>query len=698
MIKVKKNKIILLFGIASVALVSTAAISATVVKINSSYLSNQNAFAFNRSRSLELIDRGRAESRFNSNTDNNLEVPQPKKDDPIKPTIVENPPIVEEKPLVVLKPEPPKEEPIVVVAPPVQTPPQSNSSYDGSIINIQTITSTVSEKSDWNKPTGKRLSAALQKQAREAIEKAQKAFNDVFSKLKPNADGTVKFTDEQKEELAKSLGVSTTNTKEYWYFNRFLKNFEEGSIAKDIMVHRDPSTAQANRDMFLHAINNVDYDFYFSINNIPYIKWEYGDDITIGGKPPSDAENVVVQHQINLNKKRFLSSDSKWRRYSPQMIADNDYFGWKQEDITSKAAQDIGISDTSGIKISKYTPDQNNATVTDKSTVRYALTLDASNPNAYAAVIRNLNLMNQHNYKVEVFNVKHLGVDKSQDFAAVFRAMPDTIKLLNLFFDDTNTDALSGLKDKKIQSLGLWTTKNQLDENWGIDPYVLKNVENIEYDYQNSQSGDYPRGAEIAGSIIFRKLRFHKDDTIPQIQEGLKIALIEKADQRAFQGYWGSGSWPSELDFSNVIAVKSLKGFTFGPANDLVFKKLTLFNDTFNYVLSASDLADSGFEHMLFRDTKPSEIDFSNQGSTFNSYQIYIPGNTSDLKPNWVPQLQGLLYGGGRTFKKTIYVDNQDMVQRLSKSGVPGLYGFSVQVKPNGYDPNKNEASLDFSS
>ncbi|SYV92411.1 Uncharacterised protein, partial [Mycoplasmopsis synoviae] len=64
--------------------------------------------------------------------------------------------------------------------------------------------------------------------------------------------------------------------------------------------------------------------------------------------------------------------------------------------------------------------------------------------------------MNQHNYKVEVFNVKHLGVDKSQNFAAVFRAMPDTIKLLNLFFDDTNTDALSGLKDKKIESLGLW--------------------------------------------------------------------------------------------------------------------------------------------------------------------------------------------------------------------------------------------------
>ncbi|MFA7731233.1 putative immunoglobulin-blocking virulence protein [Mycoplasmopsis synoviae] len=699
MIKVKKNKIILLFGIASAALVSTAAISATVVKINSSYLSNQNAFAFNRSRSLELIDRGRAESRFNSNTDNNLEVPKPKKNDPIKPTIVVNPPIVEEKPPVILKPEPPKEEPIVVVAPPVQTPPQSNSSYDGSIINIQTITSTVTEKNNWaNLPRTNKIDANTQAKVKAELGKVATTFNQVFKELKPNADGSVKFTEEQKEQLADSLGVPAE--KKDWFFNRFLKNFEEGSIARDIynMVYRDRSTAQANRDMFLHAINNIDYNFFFSVNNVPYIKWEYGDDITIGGKFLSDSENPVLNHQINLNKKRFLSSDSKWRRYSPQMIADNDYFGWKQEDITSTAAQAIGISDTSGIKISKYTPEQDNATVTDKSTVRYALTLDASNPNAYAAVIRNLNLMNQHNYKVEVFNVKHLGVDKSQDFAAVFRAMPDTIKLLNLFFDDTNTDALSGLKDKKIQSLGLWTTKNQLDENWGIDPYVLKNVENIEYDYQNSQSGDYPRGAEIAGSIIFRKLRFHKDDTIPQIQEGLKIALIDKSDLRVFQGYWGSGSWPSELDFSNIVAVKSLKGFTFGPANDLVFKKLTLFNDTFNYVLSASDLSDSGFRHMLFKDTKPSEINFSNQGSTFNSYQIYIPGNTSDLKSNWVPQLQGLLYGGGRTFKKTIYVDNQEMAQRLSKSGVPGLYGFSVQVKPNGYDPNKNEASLDFSS
>ncbi|MFL0973880.1 putative immunoglobulin-blocking virulence protein, partial [Mycoplasmopsis synoviae] len=97
-----------------------------------------------------------------------------------------------------------------------------------------------------------------------------------------------------------------------------------------------------------------------------------GDDITIGGKFLSDSVNPVLNHQINLNKKRFLSSDSKWRRYSPQMIADNDYFGYKQEDITSTTEQAIGISDTSGIKISKYTPEQDNATVNDKSIVRYA--------------------------------------------------------------------------------------------------------------------------------------------------------------------------------------------------------------------------------------------------------------------------------------------------------------------------------------
>ncbi|MFL1073588.1 putative immunoglobulin-blocking virulence protein, partial [Mycoplasmopsis synoviae] len=107
-----------------------------------------------------------------------------------------------------------------------------------------------------------------------------------------------------------------------------LKNFEEGNQITNMygMFCRDPSTSKTNREMFLHAINNVDFDFYFSINNIPYIKWEYGNDITIGGRPPSDAENVVVQNQINLNKNRFLSSDSNWRRYSPQMIAHKDYF------------------------------------------------------------------------------------------------------------------------------------------------------------------------------------------------------------------------------------------------------------------------------------------------------------------------------------------------------------------------------------
>ncbi|SYV92412.1 Uncharacterised protein, partial [Mycoplasmopsis synoviae] len=55
----------------------------------------------------------------------------------------------------------------------------------------------------------------------------------------------------------------------------FLKNFEEGNQITDMygMLSRDQSTAKTNREMFLHAINNVDFDFYFSINNIPYIKW-----------------------------------------------------------------------------------------------------------------------------------------------------------------------------------------------------------------------------------------------------------------------------------------------------------------------------------------------------------------------------------------------------------------------------------------
>ncbi|MFL1073663.1 putative immunoglobulin-blocking virulence protein, partial [Mycoplasmopsis synoviae] len=100
-------------------------------------------------------------------------------------------------------------------------------------------------------------------------------------KLKVNPDGTAEFTKAQKEKLADSLGIPADKTE--WLFKMFLKNFEEGNQITDMygMHRRDPSTAKTNREMFLHVINNVDFDFYFSINNIPYIKWEYGNDITI---------------------------------------------------------------------------------------------------------------------------------------------------------------------------------------------------------------------------------------------------------------------------------------------------------------------------------------------------------------------------------------------------------------------------------
>ncbi|MFL1058710.1 putative immunoglobulin-blocking virulence protein, partial [Mycoplasmopsis synoviae] len=90
---------------------------------------------------------------------------------------------------------------------------------------------------------------------------------------------------------------------------------------------------------------------------------------------------------INLKKKRFLSSDSKWRRYSPQMIADNDYFDWTQTDITSEVTSRVTLPSTDGIKISKYVANSDNAVATDKTTPRYALTLYASNTRGYSHII-----------------------------------------------------------------------------------------------------------------------------------------------------------------------------------------------------------------------------------------------------------------------------------------------------------------------
>ncbi|MFL1038965.1 putative immunoglobulin-blocking virulence protein, partial [Mycoplasmopsis synoviae] len=73
-----------------------------------------------------------------------------------------------------------KEAPPKVVAPKVELPQPENPpllSSAGSIVDLNSIKPTVSEKSDWNKPTSQRLSAAFQQQAREDIVKVHKAFN-----------------------------------------------------------------------------------------------------------------------------------------------------------------------------------------------------------------------------------------------------------------------------------------------------------------------------------------------------------------------------------------------------------------------------------------------------------------------------------------------------------------------------------------
>ncbi|MFL1059628.1 putative immunoglobulin-blocking virulence protein, partial [Mycoplasmopsis synoviae] len=102
-------------------------------------------------------------------------------------------------------------------------------------------------------------------------------------------------------------------------------------------------------------------------------------------------------------------------------------------------------------------------------------------------------------------------------------------------------------------------------------------------------------------------------------------ALIKKADQRAFQGYYVFVLLPSNQMFTINANIKTLQGLKFGSNNDLVFKKLYLYNNSFNFNLTADQLSKSGLHHLLFR-TEPSkhaEIHFSNE-TRVNQYQLYI--------------------------------------------------------------------------
>ncbi|MFL0980080.1 putative immunoglobulin-blocking virulence protein, partial [Mycoplasmopsis synoviae] len=109
--------------------------------------------------------------------------------------------------------------------------------------------------------------------------------------------------------------------------------------------------------------------------------------------------------------------------------------------------------------------------------------------------------------------------------------MPDSIQKLTLFFEAKDTSSLIGLKHKKIQKLDLYNSTNTLADDWGINPYALRGVKNITFDYNHESittSRVQRNNKNMPGSIVFNTLKFDKGMTLDQINEGLRIALKDR--------------------------------------------------------------------------------------------------------------------------------------------------------------------------
>ncbi|WP_208664614.1 putative immunoglobulin-blocking virulence protein, partial [Mycoplasma nasistruthionis] len=434
--------------------------------------------------------------------------------------------------------------------------------------------------------------------------------------------------------------------------------------------------------------------------NIMASEWGYNTQPIWG--PRSDAENAVVQWEIKQNESLTLGNSSKWQR-DPQKIIEGRFDGWGKYDETESyinqgltGARVTGyeyvggkrVRKNDGLRVFTYKPDANNAIGIKKGNMKL-LEVDASNPKGYDKWLNFL----KNNTDIKMLRIKSIGeADKNESLRSLLEQLPSHVTSVELFFATKDTSAMSGLKNKVLDNVGLYTTIPNIDEeddrtDWGIDPIALLNTKFVPATGRTLRSFTPQAAGDRAESIQFNTIRPSKTDSFEDVRRGFEIALKTKEDWRIFNGRFGSGSWPSYIDLSLNPQLRSLKGL---PLNQRVFQKLTLHNQGEIYELPFGDLAVSQFGSLVVSGPDRPRLQF-NDAST---HILYISGNPNDLQDGWGKQLYGLLEAGTSADGRkqlpkafdTLYVDSEDAARVIRSSQAWGLFGSKfengIKVKP----------------
>ncbi|QJG66265.1 putative immunoglobulin-blocking virulence protein [Mycoplasma phocoeninasale] len=402
--------------------------------------------------------------------------------------------------------------------------------------------------------------------------------------------------------------------------------------------------------------------------------------------------DVIARNERDNTQKRIFGIPGHFGR-TPNAVEEGSYEGWIKSDETySPEFQFLNIQTDEGIKIEKLTKDPNSKLDT-KIDSGYVVTIDASNPKGYRKTLEIIKELISHNKKITSYRIKNIGlVDKNQQFFEIFKALPEHLPQLELFFESTNTAALLALENKKIDELSIYTSGNSLSESWSLNPYAFRGVawyNNLDYNV----SREYNPNTKITSRVTFESIGFEESDYAPdlkRINDGLKIAYWIRNNEPVFQGSLGPGldpdnnernnSYPTGLDLTKVKSLKSLRGLQFkrnetDPENTKRrLRRLGLYNNGKVFSIDVDELNEAQFNIL---DTNPnldppSKIYFSN---SFETRRINVTNlKNKQLTPEGRSNLRILLNFSKDNFKK----DTKIEINMSDKTLVNDLAGFNI--------------------
>ncbi|MES3497118.1 putative immunoglobulin-blocking virulence protein [Mycoplasmoides gallisepticum] len=664
MLNSKKRKIIKLITLSATSLTVAGGTTLGIVYSQNTGTNNDNLVQ--RQNKITLNGSGKAQDAYNSNRDNNL--PEVEKPDTKAPVVIDKPkPVPEPEPIPQPEPKKPTIEDML---------PQSSEGF----VNINDLPDLdFSTLKPVETPKGQ-----LSETDKRTIKTAISTLVDLTKNLPSH------FSNEDIKQINKAIN-------DIRKLNAYTKNEKDNdwsSLLNGLIVNDGRTTEEkANAIGWPYKDNRHNYSLSFKLmwenyqrdlesmlakGMVPSLQWgSFGN--VWGFADHSD--NVVRNKLIADNNSRYFPYNTEYKRTSG-VIRNLDYEGFKKQDATDRFTE-YGASSNKGITVLEYAPEGEFA----KSKVqgnRLIAVLDASNREGYNSFLKFLQDATRAGRKIDGIVIRNMGlIDKTQDFSEILSKMPDSIQKLTLFFEGKDTSSLIGLKDKKIQEIDLYNSSNTIADDWAINPYALKGVKNITFDYNYDIGfpGIPGNNRDMPGSIVFNTLKFDKGMSLSQINEGLKIALNDRFGERIFQGQFGDGSWPTYLDFSNLPEIKSLQGMNF---YGRVFKKLTLYNNSNVFTVDSKTLHQQQWSALLIKGPDRPKLMFVSPQKVDT---LYIQGNAVDLGNNWGPELYGLIESGKYVFQK-VYVDNETMANTLNSSQAFTTFGKRAIVKPRNFDTN----------